>query len=265
MNIRLHDSDTAIPDKDAGLIIWHIGTRLVGAMLGLALAYFLLQFPFDFSQDLEEARALGIVSLTVLTGYPARQDLVIYLAVLGLPILCGGLLWILAHYRFGKYTAPPVTAYVDDVRDRRRWRCWAGICATVVMLTAFDINMLLHTFHNPVVGGWVLLGEEGASLAWAHSILQGGVYGKDFFCLYGPLLVYPLAWLMQLCGDHILVERILKIILDIAGYGILMAAMYRSLRHRGIFIVGTLLLPLVFPATITVSVNSTFLRSTIGF
>ncbi len=93
--------------------------------------------------------------------------------------------------------------------------CLAGVIG-VYLVCSWNINY----FYRPN-GWWDLLGEEGENLAWAHSVLTGGVYGKDFHCLYGPLLVYPLAWAMELFGVTIITERAYTFCLNLAAYGII--------------------------------------------
>ena len=48
-------------------------------------------------------------------------------------------------------------------------------------------------------------GEQGQHLAWANAVLHGGFQGKDFFCLYGPLLSLGIVGFWALLGRSIVV------------------------------------------------------------
>lgn len=65
-------------------------------------------------------------------------------------------------------------------------------------------NFLLRvpdaSLANP---GWSFLAEAGQHLAWANSIWNGGLPGRDFFCLYGPLFDFGLVGLWELAGKSV--------------------------------------------------------------
>ena len=54
---------------------------------------------------------------------------------------------------------------------------WAGVW-NVVHATP-DVRLVFDNFNFHA--------EIGQHLAWADAIRRGGLHGRDFFCLYGPL------------------------------------------------------------------------------
>jgi hypothetical protein len=237
---------------------------LGGFLAGLVCAHTIGRIDFDFSDELERARRLGIVSITVLRGYPKQADVVRYLANLILPPLGALLAWCLwARPRrdalarlLGEATQPLPT------RDRR-WRLTLAAVGLLYVPLSFNLTGLLSVSWNSYVGDWLFLGEEGENLAWAQVLLQGGVYGKDFVCLYGPLLVYPLGWMMKLFEPTVLAERILKYLFDLASYAIVLVLLDRFCRWRSSFVILALSWFFLFPTFRILSVNFTYLRFTL--
>ena len=101
---------------------------------------------------------------------------------------------------------------------------------------------------------------------WIQSLLSGGVYAKDFQCLYGPMLIYPLLWVMNIFGETVLVERYFKYVLDSAAFLIIIFFLFRTLRWNAMFLVSSILYILTFYTYYTsdVSVNGTELRVALG-
>ena len=252
---------SALPFSRAG----ETSALALGLMLGLLAAYGLVQIEIDPSAEIRRAEELGIVSVGILQGHSKRQDLLTYVSVLVLPAAgaCGlWLIWSIGRRRRLLDLLPEPQA---DTQARDRWWRFAllGTCA-VYLLTSFHLT-LLHTVNfNSTVGPWPFLGEEGENLAWAQSILQGGVYGKDFFCLYGPMLIYPLAWAMELFGPSVVVERSLRYVFDLVAYGIVLSFLYRVCRWRTSFLLFALIYLVLFPAFRTLSLNVTYLRFALG-
>ena len=57
-----------------------------GCLAGIAAALLVSAIPFDFSAGLAEAHRLGIVSKTVLGGYPKNRDVLLYGTLVLLPV-----------------------------------------------------------------------------------------------------------------------------------------------------------------------------------
>lgn len=249
------------------IYVWHLLVLAVGFMLGMVVLYFISGIKFDFSEEIERARKLGIVSITVLNGYPKSRDVLTYASVLFIPVifsLAPWLAWARGDRRNTLKDFYEINNYRQPInRLTISWMTGLVAALALAVLFSFNINLFYMPGYNNAVGAWPLLGEEGECLAWADSILRGGNQGKDFFCLYGPMLIYPLAWFMKLFGDTVIVERIYKYVLDILAYVIIILFLFKTLRSRIIFIASSVLMILLF-AQHSVSPNTTYLRMALG-
>jgi len=180
------------------LYLLHIFILALGCLIGLILAYFFNLIEFDFSEEINKARDLGIVSISILNGYPETRDILTFISVVGFPVVLSIGLWFFCFKREQRANlARLLNEEKDCPKKMGKWIIPILIIGGFCLFWTFDINYFYLPAWNPYVKAWVFLGEEGENLAWAQSILSGGVYGKDFFCLYGPMLIYPLTWLMK--------------------------------------------------------------------
>jgi len=245
--------------QPCSLLYWtQLLVLVLGFAIGLAAAWLVTGIAFDFSGQIEEAKSHGIVSQTILAGYQKKRDLVTYAAVLCLPALASigcWLLWAGNRKRQLLRELVPLSAdFPVELNGSRRF--WLLLVCAWFAWVPFDLS----SFYQPAVNSWGLLGEEGQNLAWVQSILNGGVYARDFFCLYGPMLVYPLVWLMKLFGETILVERVYTYLLNLAAYGIVIAFLYRTIRSRTVFVLGSLIFFTVYSFCPFLSPSATYLR-----
>ena len=74
---------------------------------------------------------------------------------------------------------------------------WVLLVIACYLFVSFDVGYFYGT--SP---GWPFLGEEGSHFAYVQSMLSGGVYGRDFTCPYGPMMIYPMFWLVKLFGPR---------------------------------------------------------------
>jgi hypothetical protein len=139
-----------------------------------------------------------------------------------------------------------------------------AVVLLVTLYAAVSASRLNLTAYDPYIGAWTLLGEEGFNLAWMQSIFSGGVYGKDFFGLFGPMLVYPLAWVMWAFGETVLVARVYSLGLDLLAYAILISFLYRTVQSKIVFVLAGLTLPFLFSAQLTVHPHGSYLRVALG-
>lgn len=239
----------------------HWAVLIAGCLVGLVAAVVVSGIPFDFSSELAEAKRLGIVSKTILTGYPKSRDVLSYAAFILLPVTFSLAAWLVwSRGRRGELAAlfgnEPEIAPVT-LRSRR---FAIPVVVVIFFLATFNVNR----FYVPT-DGWYLLGEEGQHLAWAHVIQAGGVYARDFFCLYGPLLIYPQILLMDLFGNTLVVQRAYTYGLNLIGFAILVAFLHQTIRSRGIFILAALFSIAVFPEYTLLSPNGSFPRIFLGF
>jgi hypothetical protein len=243
------------------LYISHVSVLLLGLLAGLFIARQVVTLDFDFTAELRQARELGIVSYTVVHNYPKSRDILAYIILLVVPVLSATgawLIWARREQRAGLRRLFPSGAKKQPDKDTAWLVCLAGVLG-VYLACSWNIN-----YFYRANGWWDLLGEEGENLAWAHSVLTGGVYGKDFHCLYGPMLVYPLAWAMELFGVTIVTERAYTLCLNLAAYGIIIFFLYRTCRGKLTFIVAALVYLLAFCPQHYLSPNCSYLRVAIG-
>jgi hypothetical protein len=210
--------------------------------------------------DLEQARQLGIVSLTILQGYPKSVDVRGYAVGLLLAVGASVLLWLLWANWVTRGAAPPRGNSGNEARSRPdrpaepverhsprgHWLEWV-LVSLVIAAGFFKPNMARNGFDP-----WAFLAEEGEITAWVDTLLRGGVLSRDVFCLYGPLSVYPVAAFFKLFGPSLWIWRVWIFALNVpallAVYALLRGLLRtRSLAVAGMFLIG-LLCTSVIPA-----------------
>jgi hypothetical protein len=245
----------------------HIGVLLLGFFAGILAAYYFTSIQFDFSSELEKARKLGIVSRTILTGYPKSKDILAYASVLGFPVLFSVGIWLLWARKERLSNLKEIFCITENISSPKTTG-WS-ICLLSVLIYYLFISFNLTYFYTPnynsAVGAWPFLGEEGMTLAWVQSIFSGGVYGKDFFSVYGPMLIYPLAFVMKLFGISVSVERFYTYFLNLIAYGIIIVFLYRTLKWKAVFLVSSFFYIFIFSPFKALSPNTTYLRVALGF
>lgn len=247
------------PEDRQYLIGW--GLLSAGATAGLALAWVLVGFGWSLPGELERARTAGIVSLATLSGYVKSRDLLAYLLTLGLPAAGAILFW-----SFGRGSTDLGRSILAGGFDPPTRVMWVVVTLSLLAAVFLDwhLSSMLAPKWNPYVGAWQFLGEQGATLAWVQSISGGGIYGRDFFSLYGPMFIYPLVWLMDCLGHTVLMERAYKLGLDILACVLLGFVLARTLRERWLALVFVIWVCMFFPTQRILSANTTILRSILG-
>ncbi len=219
------------PHFDNGLFFRHLAILVAGFIAGMVAVYLFEGIHFDFSGELERAQELGIVSPTILAGYAKKRDIVNYMAIMGFPTLFAvgaWLVWARGERRSALAAMfPPAEA---PAAKGRGWFWGLVAVAGLYLVVSFDVNSFYQPSYNDYTLAWPFLGEEGENLAWVQSLLNGGVYGKDIHCLYGPMLIYPLVWLMKLTGATVVKARLYTYLLDLVAYGIIVAFLHRTFR-----------------------------------
>lgn len=232
---------------------------VMGAMAGLATAYWVQGFGLAFPSELKEARELGIVSRLILQDYPKSRDLIGFMLVAGLPVMAAIAFWWPFRNQ-PRNLVPP-----ENPLPSRRAALWGIGVALLLFLASWHQTLIRVPNFNDYAGAWPLLGEQGATLAWVQSISSGGIFGRDFFSLYGPMFVYPLAWWMDFTGDYnALVERQYKIVLNALAFGFLGYGLLTHLRSRLLATLFVVILWMMFPALCQLSANTNILRSVLG-
>ena len=248
------------------LLLNHIGVLFLGFLIGILVAAAFLSIPFQFSGELERARELGIVSQTILRGYPQSKDVLTYISVLGFPILFSVGLWFFWARKERREQLRKIFAVVDEDLPKKTsgWTVSLSLIIFIYLLILFNVNYFYQAGYNPYALAWPFLGEEGMFLAWAQSIFSGGVYGSDFFGLFGPMLIYPLVWFMKLFGSNVIVERAYTSFLNLISYVIILLLLYKNLRSRLAFMFAAIFYLLAFSPYYGLSPNTTYLRVGLG-
>lgn len=252
----------------ASLLCRHVFVLFAGFLIGLGAALLVAGTSIDLSQELRQARELGITSLTILSGYAKKRDVLNYVATLAFPILFAVGLW-LVWVRMAQRRDELIDLFSPESKQTLKTASWRWLLAAVTvgyLFFSFNVNRFYVPVYNPLVGAWPFLGEEGENLGWIQSILNGGVYGNDFHCLYGPMLLYPLAWLMKVTGPSVTIARQYTYALDLAAYGIILIFLYRSMRTKTGFVFAAIGYFLIFGQSEKhlLAPNMTYLRVALG-
>ena len=233
----------------------------VGALCGFFLAFLFSSIQFDFSAEIARARELGITSKTILSGYPKSRDLLTYVSVLGFPVLSALIPWFLWSRTQQEGLRRMFDSTDGDTPERYPQK---RLCLFLVIAVGFvlslDMNTLYFPAFNDYVKAWVFLGEEGQMLEWAQRVLNGEVYGRDFFCLYGPMQIYPLALALEIFGKSVVTARVYTYVLNLAAYAIVTFLLYKTVRSKIVFTLGAIAYFFVFSRLGVFSPNTTILR-----
>jgi hypothetical protein len=246
----------------------YLAIIFVGCIVGIMVAKFFSSIPLDFSSELSEAKSLGIVSKTILDGYPKSRDILLYSSIMLVPVISSVCFWFVwaKDEKRRELLSMGFTPELPLPEKNQVWRWIFVSLGCIYVVISFDINNFYSPYFNDYMGAWPFLGEEGANLSWAQSILRGGVYGKDFQCLYGPMLIYPLSWFMKVFGTTVVVARVYAYVLNLMAYGIILVFLYKTLRTKTVFIFAATCYFLTFRSNdILLTANLTYLRVALGF
>lgn len=256
------------PAPNHSLYLKHIGILVSGVLIGLCTAYVLRGFPYKFQENIESARELGIVSKTILIEHPASLDVLNYALVLCLPVLFALIPWLIwsrgnrerLSVMFGPTGASLPSPSVGQIQ---RLLLLLLVFAGGLFVT-FNINMFFRPAFSPAVGAWIFLGEEGVVLDWAYRTINGDVYGRDYHCLYGPLMVYPLAWFLKVFGMSAVTARIYGHMLNLIAYATVILFLYKTLRSRLTFVLSSVIFLCAFNMITVFAPSTTILRIVLG-
>jgi hypothetical protein len=141
--------------------------------------------------DVAAARALGIVSVSILAGHSKSAESLAYALALAGALTTSLAIWVTWAMRAGRSGSPaaPLVPWTTP----RATRLEVAIAA----LLTFGLFARFWNGHAASFGPWTVLGEEGEMLAWVDTVLRGGALSRDVFCLYGPLSTWPVAALFS--------------------------------------------------------------------
>lgn len=223
---------------------------LVFAVSGGSLAALLLARTFGRARLAPREglalEALGVASLVSLLGLGGAAAPVAVFATLGAALA------LVASRLPGERDWGP--AKIDALQGEplpgpRRIGLWLVVG---VLLGAVFAPRLFASLWNVYQGvpdgllvgeGWVFEAEWGQHLAWTDAIRNGGLPGREFYCLYGPLYDIGLAAAWHILGRSLAVWELYYCLLFVAGMGVTVAFVASQLRQP----VLALALPLALP------------------
>ncbi len=240
----------------------HIGILLLGILLGTLIAYLFVSLDLHFPGELQAARKLGIVSLTILAGYPKSRDILAFVSILGFPIIFSMAIWLFWR---GKQRSRDLTEAFRSAEESTPLKNSGRIVCLLVVIGCYLFFSFDMNYFYWITFGWGLLGEEGGHLAIVQSILSGGVYGRDFASPYGPMMTYPMVWSMKLFGTTILAARVYTYLLNLIAYGLVIFFLYRTLKSKASFLLSSMIYLVAFPVFTLPAPQWSYLRVTLGF
>ncbi len=166
----------------------------LGLLAGISLSLVVISLWPVSTEALDKARELGVVSITILSGYPKAMEVQYYLIFLFFTPVTAAIFWAVYRYMLSKWEWEQFEcAAVSASPIRCRW-----FVATA--LAALFLSFHAAYFTSYWINEWYLFGEQGENISWAKAILSGKVLYRDTFCLYGPLMQYGLAFFMDTFG-----------------------------------------------------------------
>ena len=215
------------------------------------------------SDPVTEAKELGIVSITVLRGYPKHMEVIYYLVFLTvIPALS-----IASWYVFralatsGAKLKPGFEG--GDVRIKEFKRTLPTSVFILIAVVSAYLYYSKGYLTSDWIGPWYLFSEQGENISWASAILSGKVLYKDTFCLYGPLMEYPLAFIMERFGETVYNARLYSLGTYMLAAAVISVISFATSRSR-LQALLTALVILAFYFPVKQSVNATPLRMMLG-
>jgi hypothetical protein len=142
--------------------------------------------------DVEKAKALGIVSVSILAGHSKSAESFAYFLAMTGAIATSLAIWISWAQRASRIQSKETTPVPWTVP---RTTPLEFFIVAVIAFAAFG-----HFWNGRAAtfSAWSTLSEEGEMLAWVDTVLRGGALWRDTFCLYGPISVWSVAALFSL-------------------------------------------------------------------
>ena len=165
----------------------------VGAVVARAVVHLL---PASGS-DVAAARALGIVSVTILANHSKSAELLAYGLGMSSALMASVGVWLAWAGAAGR--REPASAVPIPSLPRR-----VGALELAVVALALAVPFArLWTARAAWISPWVVLTEEGQVLAWVDTVLRGGALSRDVFCTNAPLSLWPVVLLFAAFGPSL--------------------------------------------------------------
>ena len=231
----------ASEDKQLFQMLVGLFSILSGMLVAGAVIYLL---PRDLS-SLDKAQQLGIISRTVLDGYPKQLEIPYYILGVVISLLSGLCIFSAVtcfHYRkkgVGPGGRENFSAHATEKQKPRmglfRWL----VLALVLFLVTFHKAFI---YKNWYWVEWGFLFEEGIYFRWINELLRGGILYKDLYFYGAPFMVWPQYWLMKLFGPSIALSRYYTYFCYFVGYLIVFKVLRETIKNRILMSIGMLLI-----------------------
>lgn len=164
----------------------------IALVIGAVVAGVLVLLVPTNTDDVAKAKALGIVSVSILAGHSKSAETIAYFVAMAGAIASSALIWIGWAQRAVRNT-PNETAPIT-------WTIPRAGAVEVLIVTVIAFAGFGHFWNGRAAtfSAWSTMSEEGEMLAWVDTVLRGGALWRDTFCLYGPLSVWSVAALFSL-------------------------------------------------------------------
>ena len=178
---------------------WFVFAVATGSILAWCLARLLLRRPPAAGMDLQ-LEILGAGTLAAVLLLPTAAALAVGLA-------CATAMIVVSR-RGGSDAPDRIVAAAPASPERRRW-VWVAIAIGIALLRTpafpLPVGQVLGGYSDEslMVNSWPFLAESGQHLAWADTLVRGGLHGRDFFCLYGPLFDWSIVGFWKLLGRSV--------------------------------------------------------------
>ena len=228
-----------------------------GMTAGLALSSLVNSLVTPSNRPLYEARQLGIVSSTILAGYPKHQETITYLIFCFITISLSVIFFLMGSRKLRKEGGGPL---IDSPCAPRPsfWPFDYFLVATALLLATFNATVISGSFNS-----FQFLTEEGTHAGTLLALLHGKVLYRDIYFLYGPLMEYPLVWLARVFGAGLLTIRLYTYFCSFLGLWLVYLLSRRLLERRAWRLL-TLALFAAFYFPAYPAPNGTFLRVALG-
>jgi hypothetical protein len=162
--------------------------------------------------DVDAARALGIVSVSILAGHSKSVESLSYAVALASALIVSVGIWF-AWARAVQVDAGPRSRGCGGESHHARTASPGSrslrskpVTAPEVLLVGVLLLLVFAHLWNAAaawIHPWVVLSEEGEALAWVNTVLRGGALSRDVFCLYGPLSTWAVVLLFGVFGPSL--------------------------------------------------------------
>ncbi len=228
-------------DSQSFQILAGLGSILSGVLIAGAVIYLL---PRNLS-SLEKARELGIISRSVVDGYPKASEIQYYVLGVIVSLLSGLSIFLGITYSHYKKRSLERTAkeslfvYDGEMPKPRMGLLRWGALVVVLFLATFHTDFI---YKNWYWSDWGFFFEEGIYLRWINDLLKGRILYKDIYFYGGPFMLWPQYWLMKLCGPSIAINRYYVYFCYLVGYLIVFKVLRETIRNRIVLSVGVVLI-----------------------